>query len=54
LIFLNRPDYYHINAIDKKEKGTAEVTVAKHNNIDDMQQVSLRIIESLDKFVNLN
>ncbi len=54
LIFLNRPDYYHINAIDKKEKGTAEVTIAKHNNIEEMQQVSLRIIESLDKFVNLN
>jgi replicative DNA helicase len=54
LIFLNRPDYYHINAIDKKEKGTAEVTVAKHQNIEEPQMISLRIIESLDKYVNLN
>ncbi len=54
LIFLNRPDYYHINVIDKKEKGTAEVTIAKHSNIKDVEQVSLRIIESLDKFVDLN
>ena len=54
LVFLNRPDYYHINAIDKKEKGTAEVTIAKHNNISEPQMVSLRIIESLDKYVNLN
>jgi len=54
LIFLNRPDYYHINAIDKKEKGTAEVTIAKHTNVNEPQMVSLRIIESLDKYVNLN
>jgi len=54
LIFLNRPDYYHINAIDKKEKGTAEITIAKHNNISEAQMISIRIIESLDKYVNLN
>jgi replicative DNA helicase len=54
LIFLNRPDYYHINAIDKKEKGTAEVTIAKHTNVSEPKMVSLRIIESLDKYVNLN
>ncbi|MCK5857612.1 MAG: DnaB-like helicase C-terminal domain-containing protein [Bacteroidales bacterium] len=53
LIFLNRPDYYHINAIDKKEKGIAEVTIAKNANIDEPIMISLRIIESLDKFVNL-
>ena len=53
LIFLNRPDYYHINAIDKKEKGVAELTIAKNANIKEAQMVSLRIIESLDKYVNL-
>ena len=54
LIFLNRPDYYHINAIDKKEKGIAELTIAKHINIGEMQMISLKIVESLDKYVNLN
>jgi replicative DNA helicase len=53
LIFLNRPDYYHINAIDKKEKGIAEVTIAKNKNIKEPTMISLRIIESLDKFVNI-
>jgi len=54
LIFLNRPDYYHINAIDKKEKGIAELTISKHPNITEPKMVTLRIIESLDKYVNLN
>ena len=53
LIFLNRPDYYHINAIDKKEKGIAEVTIAKNKNISEPTMISLRIIESLDKYVNM-
>ncbi len=53
LIFLNRPDYYHINAIDKKDKGIAEVTIAKNANITEPTMISLRIIESLDKYVNL-
>ena len=54
LIFLNRPSYYHINAIDKVADDKAEITIAKNINIGEMQVANLRIIESLSQFKDLN
>lgn len=50
LLFLNRPDFYHINDIDGKEKGIAEITVAKVNEVTDFTVANLRFVESLDKY----
>lgn len=52
LLFLNRPDFYHINEIDGKEKGIAEITVAKANNSTDFIVANLRFVESLDKYTD--
>lgn len=52
LMFLNRPDYYHINDIDGKEKGLAEITVAKTRISSDFSVVKLRFSESLDKYMD--
>ncbi len=52
LLFLNRPDFYHINDIDGKEKGIAEITVAKFKEATDFQVVNLRFVESLDKYTD--
>lgn len=54
LMFINRPDYYHINQIEQKEKGIAELTVVKSHQLTEPQVVSLRFIEALDRFENLN
>lgn len=54
LLFVNRPDFYHINQIDQKEKGIAEITIAKHKNFKEAEAIQLRFIETLDRFDNLN
>lgn len=54
LIFVNRPDFYHINEIDQKEKGIAELTVAKHPWLKEPEMISLRFVESSDRYRNLN
>lgn len=54
LLFVNRPDFYHINDIDQKQKGIAEITVVKNNSLQNPEAVKLRFIESLDRFDNLN
>jgi replicative DNA helicase len=54
LMFINRPDYYHINQIEQKEKGIAEITVVKGHEISEAKVVNLRFIEALDRFENLN
>lgn len=54
LMFVNRPDYYHINDIDGKEKGIAEITIAKNRDETEFTMVKLKFVESLDKFSNLN
>jgi len=54
LLFVNRPDFYHINQIDQKEKGIAEITIAKNRNVAEAEAIQLRFIESLDRFDNLN
>lgn len=54
LIFVNRPDYYHINEIEQKEKGMAELTVAKHKDLIEPEMVTLRFIEATDRYRNLN
>jgi replicative DNA helicase len=52
LLFLNRPDFYHINDIDGKEKGLAEITAAKVNDKIEFQVANLRFVESLDKYTD--
>lgn len=52
LLFLNRPDFYHINDIDGKEKGLAEITIAKSDNATDFIVANLRFVESLDKYTD--
>lgn len=54
LMFINRPDYYHINQIEQKEKGVAEITLVKGNNISEAIAINLRFIESRDRFDNMN
>ncbi len=53
LMFLNRPDFYHINDIDDKEKGIAEVTVAKYGDITEFKVAKLKFVESLDKYIDI-
>lgn len=52
LLFLNRPDFYHINDIDGKEKGIAEITAAKVREKTDFAVANLRFVESLDKYTD--
>ena len=52
LMFLNRPDYCHINDIDGKEKGLAEVTIAKDHDSVEFKVAKLKFIESLDKYTD--
>jgi replicative DNA helicase len=53
LMFLNRPDFYHINDIDEKEKGIAEVTIAKHQETTEFKVAKLKFVESLDKYIDI-
>ena len=52
LMFLNRPDYYHINDIDGKEKGLAEITIAKNHDSVEFKVAKLKFVESLDKYTD--
>lgn len=52
LMFLNRPDYYHINDIDGKEKGLAEITIAKDHDSAEFKVAKLKFVESLDKYTD--
>jgi len=52
LMFLNRPDYYHINDIDGKEKGLAEITIAKDHESVEFKVAKLKFVESLDKYTD--
>jgi len=52
LLFLNRPEFYHINDIDMKEKGMAEVTIAKIREDTDFTLTKLKFVESLDKYTD--
>jgi len=52
LMFLNRPDFYHINDIDGKEKGLAEVTIAKDHGSVEFKIAKLKFVESLDKYTD--
>lgn len=53
LMFINRPDFYHINEIEQKEKGMVEVTIAKNRHIRDPRMVYLKFIESIDKYSDI-
>lgn len=53
LMFINRPDFYHINTIEQKEKGLVEVTIAKNRHIKEPRMVYMRFIESIDKYSDI-
>jgi replicative DNA helicase len=53
LMFINRPDFYHINAIEQKEKGLVEVTIAKNRHVKEPRMVYMRFIESIDKYSDI-
>jgi replicative DNA helicase len=53
LMFINRPDFYHINEIEQKEKGLVEVTIAKNKHIKEPRMVYMKFIESIDKYSDI-